>query len=121
MADYCKLTMIGRLAKDPVRKADGQVEFQIVYTPTATDSRTGDVDDAPVYIDAVAFDRPGGRQLGSFCLSMRKGNENLFEGRLAQKRILHGGTNTEVKKLYLMVDNVQYLHQRVKPLENRDG
>ncbi len=114
MANICKVIFVGRISR-PVGKLvrvgnAEEIEFGLVYNPDVYDPHTGvSSDQGPVYLDAVAQNRAGGRQLASVIADMRPNDQHYFEGTLVRRFVIDERTNQKRSRLFLMVTHVAFL------------
>jgi single-stranded DNA-binding protein len=128
MANACTVVLIGRVLRpvrlETTRAGIQRADFAIAYNPRALDPETGRVEEAAVFIDAVAVGKPGSRNVAELVSRMKKGEQHYFTGKILMKRLEDRDTGKVTNKLYLWVESVAFLDPRsaqYAPLEGDDG
>ena len=117
MANLNKVMLIGRLTRDPEGRTFSSgskvANFGFAVNNRRKNQESGQWEDDPVFIDAVAWSRgESGRQLADLVeQSLHKGNQVFIEGHL-QLDQWTGQDGQKRSKLKVVVDNLQFLEPR---------
>jgi single-strand DNA-binding protein len=120
MANLNKVTLIGRLTRDPEVKTfsnGGKVaNIGFAVNNRRKNSQTGAWEDAPVWLDLKAFNRDTGRKLADlFEAHLRKGQQVYVEGHLVLEEWTGKDDGKSRSKLVIHVDDMQFLEKREGP------
>ena len=116
MANLNKVTLIGRLTRDPEFKTfsnGGKVaNVGFAVNNTKKNAQTGAWEDVPVWLDLKAFNRETGRKLADRFESVKKGQQIYVEGHLVMEEWTGKEDGAKKSKLVIYVDDIQYLEKR---------
>jgi single-strand DNA-binding protein len=115
MANLNKVLLIGRLTRDPERRAfqnGGAVtRFGFAVNNRRKNQQTGQWEDEPVFLDCEAFNRgEQGTLADRLNDTVRKGQQIFIEGHLKLDQWEKDGQKQQ--KLKVVVDNFQYLEPK---------
>jgi single-strand DNA-binding protein len=114
MANLNRVTLIGRLTRDPEVKTfdnGGKVaHIGLAVNNRRKDPQTGEWSDAPVFLDLKAFNRETGRKLADAAEQhLRKGQQVYVEGRLVLEEWTGKEDGGKRSKLKVYVEELQFL------------
>ncbi|MBI2362618.1 MAG: single-stranded DNA-binding protein [Elusimicrobia bacterium] len=117
MANLNKVSLIGRLTRDPEVKAfaDGGKVAQLGFAVNnrRKNPQSGAWEDAPVWLDMKAFNRERGRKLADLAEQrLRKGHQVYVEGHLVYEEWKGKEDGRKRSKLVVVVDELQFLERR---------
>jgi single-strand DNA-binding protein len=117
MANYNKVTLIGRLTRDPETRAfanGGMVaKFGFAVTNRKKNSQTGQWEDEPMYIDCEVFNRGEFGKLADLVRDRcHKGTQIFIEGRLHLDTWQDKTTGQNRSKHKVVVESIQLLDPR---------
>jgi single-strand DNA-binding protein len=112
MANLNKVTLIGRLTRDPEERTfsnGGKVaNIGFAVNNRKKNMQSGEWEDVPVWLDVKAFNRESGRKLADLVMNcLRKGNLAYIEGHLVLEEWEKDGQKRN--KLVIHMDDVQFL------------
>ncbi len=116
MANLNKVTLIGRLTRDPEIKAfsnGGKVaNVGFAVNNRKKNPQSGAWEDVPVWLDLKAFNRETGRKLADQIETVKKGQQIDDEGHLVLEEWTGKDDGAKKSKLVIYVDDFQYLEKR---------
>lgn len=117
MANLNKVTLIGRLTRDPEIKSfsNGGKVAQIGFAVNnkKKNPQTGAWDDVPVWLDLKAFSNEKGRKLADLAEQyLKKGQQVYVEGHLVLEEWTGKDDGAKKSKLVIYVDDFQFLEKR---------
>ena len=117
MANLNKVTLIGRLTRDPEIRtfSNGGKVAQIGYADNnpKKNASTGQWEDSPVWLDLKAFNRDTGRKLADLAENfLKKGHQVYVEGHLVLEEWTAKDDGKQRSKLVIVVDDLQFLEKK---------
>jgi single-strand DNA-binding protein len=116
MANLNKVTLIGRLTRDPEIKSfsnGGKVaNVGFAVNNRKKNQQSGQWEDVPVWLDLKAFNRETGRKLADQLETVKKGQQIYVEGHLVLEEWTGKEDGAKKSKLVIYVDDFQYLEKR---------
>ncbi len=116
MANLNKVTLIGRLTRDPEVKSfsnGGKVaNVGFAVNNRKKNQQSGQWEDVPVWLDLKAFNRDTGRKLADQIETVKKGQQIYVEGHLVLEEWTGKDDGAKKSKLVIYVDDFQYLEKR---------
>lgn len=116
MANLNKVTLIGRLTRDPEIKTfsnGGKVaNVGFAVNNRKKNTQSGQWEDVPVWLDLKAFNRETGRKLADQIETVKKGQQIYVEGHLVLEEWTGKDDGAKKSKLVIYVDDFQYLEKR---------
>lgn len=116
MANLNKVTLIGRLTRDPEIKSfsnGGKVaNVGFAVNNRKKNAQSGQWEDVPVWLDLKAFNRETGRKLADQIETVKKGQQIYVEGHLVLEEWTGKDDGAKKSKLVIYVDDFQYLEKR---------
>jgi single-strand DNA-binding protein len=116
MANLNKVTLIGRLTRDPEIKSfsnGGKVaNVGFAVNNRKKNQQSGQWEDVPVWLDLKAFNRETGRKLADQIETVKKGQQIYVEGHLVLEEWTGKDDGAKKSKLVIYVDDFQYLEKR---------
>lgn len=116
MANLNKVTLIGRLTRDPEVKTfsnGGKVaNIGFAVNNRKKNAQSGQWEDVPVWLDLKAFNRETGRKLADQIETVKKGQQIYVEGHLVLEEWTGKDDGAKKSKLVIYVDDFQYLEKR---------
>jgi single-strand DNA-binding protein len=117
MANLNKVTLIGRLTRDPEVKTfsnGGKVaNIGFAVNNRRKNQQTGQWEDVPVWVDLKAFNRESGRKLADLAEQyLRKGQQVYVEGHLVLEEWEGKEDGKKQSKMRVVVDDLQFLEKR---------
>lgn len=116
MANLNKVTLIGRLTRDPETKTfsnGGKVaNIGFAVNNRKKNMQSGQWEDVPVWLDLKAFNRETGRKLADQIETVKKGQQIYVEGHLVLEEWTGKDDGAKKSKLVIYVDDFQYLEKR---------
>jgi single-strand DNA-binding protein len=116
MANLNKVTLIGRLTRDPEIKSfsnGGKVaNVGFAVNNRKKNMQSGQWEDVPVWLDLKAFNRETGRKLADQIETVKKGQQIYVEGHLVLEEWTGKDDGAKKSKLVIYVDDFQYLEKR---------
>lgn len=117
MANLNRVTLIGRLTRDPEVKAfanGGKVaNIGFAVNNRRKNQQTGQWEDVPVWVDLKAFNRETGRKLADLAEQyLRKGQQVYVEGHLVLEEWEGKEDGKKQSKMKVVVDDFQFLEKR---------
>lgn len=116
MANLNKVTLIGRLTRDPEIKTfsnGGKVaNVGFAVNNRKKNQQSGQWEDVPVWLDLKAFNRETGRKLADQIETVKKGQQIYVEGHLVLEEWTGKDDGAKKSKLVIYVDDFQYLEKR---------
>lgn len=116
MANLNKVTLIGRLTRDPEIKSfsnGGKVaNVGFAVNNRRKNQQSGQWEDVPVWLDLKAFNRETGRKLADQIETVKKGQQIYVEGHLVLEEWTGKDDGAKKSKLVIYVDDFQYLEKR---------
>ena len=117
MANFNRVTLIGRLTRDPeirVFANGGKVAaFGFAVNNFKKDPQTGQRVDDPVFLDIKAFNRESGRKLADLVEQyLAKGHQAFIEGHLVMESWTSQQDGQKKTKLVVVVDDLQFLESK---------
>jgi single-strand DNA-binding protein len=117
MANLNRVTLIGRLTRDPEIKTFGNggkvanIGFAVNNRKKNKDS--GQWEDVPVWLDLKVFNRDTGRKMADLVeSSLRKGQQVYVEGHLVLEEWTGKEDGKKASKLVIYVDDFQFLEKK---------
>lgn len=122
MANLNRVSLIGRLTRDPEVKSfenGGKVaNLGFAVNNRRKNPESGAWEDAPVWLDVKAFNRPAGRKLADLAeKSLRKGNQVYIEGRLVYEEWVGKEDAKKRSRLVVYMEDMQFLEKRAPAAE----
>lgn len=113
MANLNRVTLIGRLSRDPEVRTFGSggkaVEFGFVVNNRKR-NQSGEWEDVPVWLNCKAFDSERGRKLASLIGdTVKKGTQLYIDGRLTYEEWNDKDSGAKRSAIKIIVDDFQYL------------
>lgn len=116
MANFNRITLIGRLTRDPEIRAfsnGGKVAaFGFAVNNYKKDPQTGQRIDDPVFLDIKAFNRDTRKLADLVEQSLTKGQQAFIEGHLVMESWTSQQDGQKKTKLVVVVDDLQFLEPR---------
>lgn len=117
MANVNKVTLIGRLTRDPEVHAfdnGGKVaNIGFAVNNRRKNPQTGQWEDVPVWVELKAFNRDSGRKLADLAEQhLRKGHQVYIEGRLSLDEWVGKEDGKKRSKTWVNVDEIQFLEKK---------
>ena len=117
MANLNKVTLIGRLTRDPEVKTfnnGGKVaNIGFAVNNRRKNQQSGQWEDVPVWVDLKAFNRETGRKLADLAEEyLRKGQQVYIEGHLVLEEWTGRDDGKKQSKMVVYVDDLQFLEKR---------
>ena len=117
MANLNKVTLIGRLTRDPEVKTftnGGKVaNIGFAVNNRRKNQQSGQWEDVPVWVDLKAFNRETGRKLADLAEQyLRKGHQVYIEGHLVLEEWTGKEDGKKQSKMVVYVDDLQFLEKR---------
>lgn len=117
MANLNRVTLIGRLTRDPESKTfsnGGKVcNIGFAVNNRKKNQQSGQWEDVPVWLDLKAFNRETGRKLADLCEQyLKKGQQVYVEGHLVLEEWQGKEDGKKNSKLVIYVDDFQFLEKR---------
>ncbi|MDE2290706.1 MAG: single-stranded DNA-binding protein [Elusimicrobia bacterium] len=122
MANLNRVTLIGRLTRDPEVRAfenGGKVaNIGFAVHNRRRNPESGQLEDVPVWVDVKAFNREPGRKLADLCeKNLRKGSQVYLEGHLVYEEWNDKDDGRKRSRLVVYIDELQFLGPRVPAKE----
>lgn len=117
MANLNRVTLIGRLTRDPEVKTfsnGGKVaNIGFAVNNRRKNQQSGQWEDVPVWVDLKAFNRDTGRKLADLAEQyLRKGQQVYIEGHLVLEEWTGREDGKKQTKMVVYVDGLQFLEKR---------
>ena len=117
MANVNRVTLIGRLTRDPELRSfsnGGRVaKFGFAVNNRKKNQQTGQWEDDPVFLDCEAFNRETGRKMADLVEQyLNKGRQVYVEGHLRMDQWTSNQDGQKRSKLVVVVDDLQFLDSR---------
>lgn len=117
MANLNRVTLIGRLTRDPEIKTfnnGGKVaNIGFAVNNRRKNQQSGQWEDVPVWVDLKAFNRETGRKLADLAEQyLRKGHQVYVEGHLVLEEWEGKEDGKKQSKMRVVVDDFQFLEKR---------
>ena len=117
MANLNRVTLIGRLTRDPEVKTfnnGGKVaNIGFAVNNRRKNQQSGQWEDVPVWVDLKAFNRESGRKLADLTEQyLRKGQQVYIEGHLVLEEWTGKEDGKKQTKMVVYVDDLQFLEKR---------
>lgn len=117
MANLNRVTLIGRLTRDPEIKSfsnGGKVaNFGFCVNNRKKSKDSGEWEDVPVWIDLKAFNRENGRKTADLIEKfLKKGHQAYIEGHLVLEEWAGKDDGKKQSKLVVYVDEIQFLEKK---------
>lgn len=117
MANVNKVTLIGRLTRDPethVFANGGKVaNIGFAVNNRRKNAQTGEWEDVPVWVELKAFNRETGRKLADTAEQhLRKGHQVYVEGRLSLEEWTGKDDGKKHSKTVVIVEELQFLEKK---------
>lgn len=117
MANLNRVTLIGRLTRDPEIKSfsnGGKVaNFGFCVNNRKKSKDSGEWEDVPVWIDLKAFNRENGRKTADLIEKfLKKGHQAYIEGHLVLEEWARKDDGKKQSKLVVYVDEIQFLEKK---------
>ena len=113
--------LIGRLTREPETRtsAGGMTvtKFGFAVDNKKKNQQTGQYDNDPVFLDAVAF----GKMADLVTQYLHKGNEAFIEGHLQLEKWTDKTSNQQRSKVSIVVDSVQFLGGKKQEQRSEGG
>lgn len=125
MANLNRITLIGRMTRDPECRAfanGGKVaSFGFAVSNKKKNQQTGVWEDEPVFLDCDAYNRGEHGKLADLIEQfLRKGSQAYIEGHLKLDQWNDKATGEKRQKLKVIVDQVQFLDPKNKQQSQSD-
>lgn len=117
MANLNKVSLIGRLTRDPESKSfsnGGKVcNIGFAVNNRKKNQQSGQWEDVPVWLDLKAFNRETGRKLADLAEQyLKKGQQVYVEGHLVLEEWAGKEDGKKMSKLVIYVDDFQFLDKK---------
>jgi single-strand DNA-binding protein len=117
MANVNRVTLIGRLTRDPEPRTfsnGGKVAaFGFAVNNRKKDQTTGQWVDDPCFLDVKAFNRENGRKLADLVEQyLKKGHQAFIEGHLVMETWDDKNGGGKRSKLVIVLDDLQFLEPK---------
>jgi single-strand DNA-binding protein len=117
MANVNRVTLIGRLTRDPEMRTfanGGRVaKFGFAVNNRKKNQQTGQWEDDPVFLDCEAFNRDTGRKMADLVEQyVFKGHQVYVEGHLRMDQWTSNQDGQKRSKLVVVVDDLQFLEPK---------
>ena len=117
MANVNKVTLIGRLTRDPELHsfANGSKVANIGFAVNnrRKNAATGQWEEAPVWVELKAFNREPGRKLADLAEQhLRKGQQVYIEGRLSLDEWVGKEDGKKRTRTLVIVEEIQFLEKK---------
>ena len=117
MANLNRVTLIGRLTRDPEIKTfsnGGKVaNIGFAVNNRRKNQQSGQWEDVPVWVDLKAFNRDSGRKFADLAEQyLRKGQQVYIEGHLVLEEWTGKEDGKKQTKMVVYVDDLQFLEKR---------
>ena len=117
MANLNRVTLIGRLTRDPEVKTftnGGKVaNIGFAVNNRRKNQQTGQWEDVPVWVDLKAFNRESGRKLADLAEQyLRKGQQVYVEDHLILEEWEGKENGKKQSKMRVVIDDFQFLEKR---------
>ncbi len=117
MANLNKVTLIGRLTRDPEIKtfsSGGKVaNVGFAVNNRRKNKMSGEWENVPVWIDLKVFNREPGRKMADLVeSSLKKGQQVYVEGHLVLEEWTGKEDGKKASKMVVYVDDFQFLEKR---------
>lgn len=126
MANLNKVSLIGRLTRDPEVKAFAN-GGKVAHIGFAVHNRrknpeSGAWEDVPVWVDVKAFNREPGRKLADLAeRHLKKGQQVYIEGHLVLEEWTGKEDGKKQSKMLVYLDEMQFLEKRERKAEEGAG
>lgn len=115
MANLNKVTLIGRLTRDPelvsFQNGGRVAKIGFAVNNRVKNQQSGQWEDKPVWLDVKAFNRDTGRKLADLCEQyLKKGHQVYIEGHLILEEWEKDGQKRS--KLVIVMDDMQFLEPK---------